>query len=76
MVMAEDARILEQIGRWLQAYKLKGKKKGKKKIGLESNMRKVQTKDPFLTSMLTAAKFEGRTDEGALMELREQFPKL
>ena len=76
--MAEDRGILEAIGRILQQY---GKGKKKKKAGLESKlgqpkvMSKVRTRDPYLNSMLAAAKFEGRTDEGALMELREQYPK-
>jgi hypothetical protein len=79
--MAEDRGILEAIGSILQKWEL-GKSKKPKKVGIKSNLgdkdilRKIATKNPYMTSQLTADKMDNRIDEGALMRLRTMFPNI
>ena len=78
--MSEDRNILQAIGQLLQKYQ--SNKKERKKPALESKlggndeMRKIASKDTYLNSLMLAGKLDGRTDEGALMQLRQKYPEL
>ena len=71
--MPEDRNILAVIGKLLQHYK---KKKSEKKTqqGLESKLRTTQSlskrESLLLDTQLKASSIVDRTDEGALMGLR------
>jgi len=77
--MSEDRNILQAIGRLLQRYQ-KGTEKRKpaleSKIGAKNELQKIASKDPYLNSLMLVGKMDGRTDEGALMEMRSKYPGL
>ena len=76
----EFFKMIELIKQRWRERQGKDKKKSKDKpAGLQSNFGKreimelIRTSDPGMTSQLTADKIGGRTDEGALMSLRDRY---